>query len=48
MAVPVTMDGTTNRIVQVILVSIDTNLSCTVLVLKKFNEEESLQRITLN
>ena len=48
MAVPVTMDGTTNRIVQVILVSIDTNLSCTVLVLKKFYEEESLQRITLN
>ena len=48
MAVPVTMDGTTNRIVQVILVSIDTNLSCTVLVLKKFYGEESLQRITLN
>ena len=48
MAVPVTMDGTTNRIVQVILISIDTNLSCTVLVLKKNYEEESLQRITLN
>ena len=43
MAVPVTMDGTTNLIVQVILVSIDTNLSCKVLVLKQFYEEESLQ-----
>ena len=47
-AVPVTMHGTTNRIVQVILVSIDTNLSCKVLVLKQFYEEESLQRITSN
>ena len=35
MAVPVTMDGATNQIVQVILIPIDTNLSCTVLVLKK-------------
>ena len=35
MAVPVTMDGTTNRIVQVILVPNDTNLSCTVLSLRK-------------
>ena len=43
MAVPVTMDGTTNLIVQVILVSIDTNLSCKVLVLKQFYEEESVQ-----
>ena len=48
MAVPVTMDGTSNRIVQVILVSIDNNLSCKVLVLKQFYEEESLQRITSN
>ena len=48
MAVPVTMDGTTNRIVLVILVSIDNNLSRKVLVLKQFYEEESLQRITSN
>ena len=47
-AVPVAMDGTTNRIVLVILVSIDNNLSRKVLVLKQFYEEESLQRITSN